>query len=123
MSDELIQVRDHLARHDQRLDELESRVGTEAGLRAMMDHDLAVLNKKLDANTSLIQALRITQGDHTRMLTRMETDVAGLKSDVAGLKADVGDLKADVGGLKAAAAKTTVALQIIVEKLDELLAR
>jgi chromosome segregation ATPase len=123
MSDELIQVRDHLARHDQRLDELESRVGTEAGLRAMMDHDLAVLNKKLDANTSLIQALRITQGDHTRMLTRMETDVAGLKSDVGGLKADV-------GGLKAAAAKTTVALQIIVEKLDvivekldELLAR
>jgi len=75
MSDELIQVRDHLARHDQRLDELESRVGTEAGLRAMMDHD------------------------------------------------DVGGLKADVGGLKAAAAKTTVALQIIVEKLDELLTR
>jgi hypothetical protein len=109
MSDELIQIREHLVRHDQRLDELESRVGTEAGLRAMMDHDLAVLNKKLDANTSLIQALRITQGDHTRMLTRMETDIAGLKIDV--------------GELKTGASKTTIALRIIVGKLDELLAR
>jgi hypothetical protein len=70
-----------------------------------MDHDLAVLNKKLDASTSLIQALRITQGDHTR------------------LKSDVGELKTDVGELKTGAAKTTVALQIIVGKLDELLAR
>jgi|SRR5580698_4096035 hypothetical protein len=102
MSDELIQVQERLARHDQRLDELESRVGAEAGLRAMMDHDLATLNKKLNANTSLLQALRITQGDHTRMLTRMETDIAELKTG---------------------AAKTVIALQIIMGKLDDLLGR
>ena len=74
----------------------------EAGLRAMMDHDLATLNKKLNANTSLLQALRITQGDHTRMLTRMETDIAELKTG---------------------AAKTVIALQIIMGKLDDLLGR
>jgi chromosome segregation ATPase len=100
MPDEILEIRGHLARHDQRFDELESRVEHEAGLRAMMDHDLATLNKKLDANTKLIQALRDTQKDHTRMLTRMETDVSGLKTDVSGLRIDVSGLKSDVSGLK-----------------------
>ena len=92
---------------EKRLAALELKVGEEARLRAIMDKDQSDLAVKIDANTGLIQALRDTQKDHTRMLTRMETDVAGLKTDVAGLKTDVAELK--------------VGVRVIVGKLDQII--
>ena len=99
---------------EKRLAALELKVGEEARLRAIMDKDQSDLAVKIDANTGLIQALRDTQKDHTRMLTRMETDVAGLKTDVAGLKTDVAGLKTDVAELK-------VGVRVIVGKLDQII--
>ncbi|HZR49797.1 MAG TPA: hypothetical protein VFB06_09790 [Streptosporangiaceae bacterium] len=97
-----------------RLAALEKKVGEEARLRAMMDKDLAELNLKVDANTSLLQALATTQGEHTRMLTRLESDVHVLKTDVHVLKTDVHVLKSDMQEVK-------TGIQVIVAKIDEAL--
>lgn len=83
-----------------RLAALEKKVGEEARLRAMMDKDLAELNLKVDANTGLLQALATTQGEHTRMLTRLEDDVHVLKTDMREVKTGI---------------------RVIVAKLDEAL--
>jgi chromosome segregation ATPase len=94
MSDELAKIRAHLAHHDARLDELESMAANEAGLRAMMDQDLATVKTKLDVNTRLLEAVAITQGEHSRMITRLEDRVARVEDKVDQLQTDVGELKA-----------------------------
>jgi uncharacterized coiled-coil protein SlyX len=38
----------------------------------MMDHDLAKLTVRLDAQDRLLRALSTTQSDHTQRLTRLE---------------------------------------------------
>jgi septal ring factor EnvC (AmiA/AmiB activator) len=65
MPDELDEIRG-------RLDSLERQVGTESGLRAMMDADQARLTVRLDAQDNLLRALSITQSDHTSRLARLE---------------------------------------------------
>lgn len=54
-----------------RLTALEERVGQEAGLRASQDRDLGDMRDSLRAQTHLIQALAITQGQHTQSLERV----------------------------------------------------
>ena len=104
-----------------RLAALEKKVGEEARLRAMMDKDLAELNLKVDANTSLLQALATTQGEHTRRLTRLENDGHVLKTDVRVLKTDVHVLKTDVHVLKTDMREVKTGIRLIVAKLDEAL--
>jgi predicted nucleic acid-binding Zn-ribbon protein len=65
MPDELDEIR-------RRLDALESRMDSEAGLRAMMDLDQASLVTRFDAQDNLLRALAVTQSEHTRRLTRLE---------------------------------------------------
>lgn len=57
-----------MASIEERLAALEERLGMESGLRASMDSDLASINSKLSAQHHLIQALSITQADHTETL-------------------------------------------------------
>jgi predicted nucleic acid-binding Zn-ribbon protein len=65
MPDELDEIR-------RRLDALENRMDSEAGLRAMMDLDQASLTARFDAQDHLLRALAVTQSEHTRRLTRLE---------------------------------------------------
>jgi hypothetical protein len=65
MPDELDDIR-------RRLDALETRMDSEAGLRAMMDLDQAALTARFDAQDHLLRALAITQSGHTGRLTRLE---------------------------------------------------
>jgi hypothetical protein len=65
MPDELDDIR-------RRLDALETRMDSEAGLRAMLDLDQAALTARFDAQDHLLRALAITQSEHTRRLTRLE---------------------------------------------------
>ena len=65
MPDELDDIR-------RRLDALETRMDSEAGLRAMMDLDQAALTARFDAQDHLLRALAITQSEHTKRLTRLE---------------------------------------------------
>jgi predicted nucleic acid-binding Zn-ribbon protein len=72
MPDELDDIR-------RRLDAVESRMDSEAGLRAMMDLDQAALTARFDAQDNLLRALAITQSEHTRRLTRLEGKVDRLE--------------------------------------------
>ena len=65
MPDELDDIR-------RRLDALERRMDSEAGLRAMMDLDQATLTARFDAQDHLLRALATTQSEHTSRLTRLE---------------------------------------------------
>ena len=65
MPDELDEIR-------QRLDSLEGRLNSEAGLRAMMYLDQATLTARLDAQDNLLRALAVTQSEHTPRLGRLE---------------------------------------------------
>ena len=76
MPDELDEIR-------QRPDRLESRLNSEAGLRAMMDLDQASLTARFDAQDNLLRALSITQSDHTLRLTRLEDGHRRLEDAVA----------------------------------------
>jgi len=53
---------------ERRVAALEERVGMEAGLRASVDRDLADLGSKIRATHHLVQALAITQSEHTNKL-------------------------------------------------------
>ena len=72
MPDELDEIR-------QRLDALESRMDSEAGLRAMMDLDQASLTARFDAQDHLLRALAVTQSEHTRRLSRLEDGLQRLE--------------------------------------------
>lgn len=56
-----------------RVTALEQRVGSEAGLRASGDRDLADMGQTLRAQQYLIQALAITQAQHTTKLEDLRT--------------------------------------------------
>jgi hypothetical protein len=75
MPDELRDIR-------RRLDALENRMGSEAGLRAMMDLNQAALTARFDAQDHLLRALAITQSEHTRRLTRLEDGQQRLEGGV-----------------------------------------
>ena len=59
MSSELEDVRHQLAALTARVDAIE-------GLRAMMDRDLTDIKPRMDAQDHLLQALHITQANHTQ---------------------------------------------------------
>jgi hypothetical protein len=61
---------------ERRLAALEECLGMEAGLRASQDRDLASLAAGQRAANHLLQALSITQGEHTLALER-HTEVLG----------------------------------------------
>ena len=89
MSDDLGEVREHLARNDHRLDTLEATMESEAGLRAMLDQDQSSLKTQLAAQGKLMQAMATTQGEHSRLLTRLENKVAGVDDKVTNLDSKV----------------------------------
>ena len=82
MPDELDEIR-------RRLDVLESRMDSEASLRAMMDLDQASLTARFDVQDSLLRALAITQSDHTKRLTRLEDGQRRLETAVGRLEGTV----------------------------------
>ena len=87
---------DDLADPQQWRDGIESRVGTleatvktEAQLRATMDFDMGKMQAEFRAQRSMLQALHVTQQDHTRRLTGVE---GGLQLVRAGVEAIHGKL-------------------------------
>jgi len=97
MPDELDEIR-------RRLDVLESRMDSEASLRAMMDLDQASLTARFDVQDSLLRALAITQSDHTKRLTRLEDGQRRLETAV--------------GRLEGTVARVEVGLQTIITLLS-----
>ncbi len=77
MSSEPEDVRQQLAALAGRVDGIE-------GLHAMMDHDLADLRQRMDAQDLLLQALHVTQSNHTQRLTRIEESLGRVESEFRG---------------------------------------
>jgi hypothetical protein len=65
---------------DSRLGTLEAKVETEAPLRAVMDKDMGTLSAKFGVQERLIQAISVTQSDHTTRLTRLEAGQEELRT-------------------------------------------
>jgi hypothetical protein len=61
-----------------RVSMLESTVGEQARLRAVMDEDLSRLHVERD----LLQALHDTQSDHTRLLTKLGAEQEELRQEL-----------------------------------------
>jgi len=51
-----------------RVSAIEERLGQEAGPRASQDRDLATIGQRVNATNHLVQALSITQAEHTATL-------------------------------------------------------
>jgi chromosome segregation ATPase len=57
---------------DPRVQALEERMATQAGLRASQDRDLSDLQQDARSTKHLVQALALTQSEHTSQLARIE---------------------------------------------------
>jgi predicted nuclease with TOPRIM domain len=112
MPDELDDIR-------RRLDVLESRMDSEAGLRAMMDLDQATLTARFDAQDHLLRALAITQSEHTTRLTRLEGKVDRLEGKVDRLEDGQQRLETKVGRMEGTVGRVEVGLQTIITLLSE----
>jgi hypothetical protein len=64
---------------ERRLAAVEQRLGMEAGLRASGDRDIADIKQTLRAQHHTIQALAITQSEHTEKLDRLETGMSSVR--------------------------------------------
>jgi predicted nuclease with TOPRIM domain len=62
-----------------RVGTLEATVKTEAQLRATMDFDMGKMQAEFRAQRSMLQALHVTQQDHTRRLTNVESELVNVK--------------------------------------------
>ena len=103
MSSELDDVRHQLAALSARVDAVE-------GLRAMMDRDLADIKQRMDAEDHLLQALHITQANHTQRLSRIEEQLTRVEVRLTRVEQALGRLDADFRGK----------LDMIVAMLDRL---
>lgn len=72
---------------EERVRAIEERLNMESGLRAAGDRDLSDLNATVRAQHHLIQALSITQGQHTESLRQLSEAVEQIKRD-HGVKLD-----------------------------------
>jgi hypothetical protein len=111
MPDELDELR-------RRLDTVESRLDSESGLRAMMDHDLAKLTVRLDAQDRLLRALSATQSDHTQRLTRIEDRLGGLEVRFTGLEEQFGAIVERFGRVEGTVSRVEVGVQAILGLLS-----
>jgi uncharacterized coiled-coil protein SlyX len=68
MADDLEDSAQWRGRMEERLGTLETKVGAEAHLRAAMDEDMGTLSAKFGVQEKLIQAISVTQSEHTAML-------------------------------------------------------
>ena len=69
---------------------LEERLSVDSGLRASMDSDLPSINTKLAAQHHLIQALSITQAEHTGEFAKLHPKLDHIVTLLERLIADEG---------------------------------
>jgi adenylosuccinate lyase len=81
MSSELEEIKQQLAA-------LTGRVDGSEGLRAMMDRDLADIKQRMDAQDLLLQALHVTQSNHTQRLTRIEDTLGTMGGTLSRMDAE-----------------------------------
>jgi chromosome segregation ATPase len=88
---ELEEIRQQLAALTGRVDGIED-------LRAMMDRDLADLKQRMDAQDLLLQALHVTQSNHTQRLTRIEESLGRVDEALGRVDKALGRVENDFRG-------------------------
>ena len=58
----------------------------------MMDRDLADLKQRMDAQDHLLQALHITQSNHTQRLTRIEETLVQVQATLSSATTTLGSI-------------------------------
>jgi hypothetical protein len=86
---------------ESRVGTLETKVGTEAHLRAAMDKDMGTLSAKFGVQEKLIQAISLTQSDHTKRLTRLEVGQEELRTTLDRVQVGVEAIHTLLTGLTA----------------------
>jgi hypothetical protein len=69
-----------------RMAAVEAQLGMQANLRAAGDRDLSDLTQKVRAIHHLVQALAITQAEHTQTFEQLRQDVMGLRTQMTGME-------------------------------------
>src|SRR3984957_4037179 len=81
-------------------DEHGDKIGLQQGSFRAIHADLGEMRGQLRKQDGMIQALHLTQSEHSTALRELRRDVTGLRHDVTGLRQDVTGLRQDVTGLR-----------------------
>jgi chromosome segregation ATPase len=108
---------------DDRLGRLETKVETEAHLRAAMDKDMGNLHAEFRAQRSMLQALHDTQQDHTARLTRVEDRLVNVEDRLGSVEERLGSVAERLGSVEGALQLVRGGVEAIHGKLDTLLER
>jgi chromosome segregation ATPase len=111
-------------------DEHAGKIRHDEHLLGSMDEDLSKIQVEFRAQRGMLQALHLTQNEHTRALGKLEvgvqglnTRVQGLDTRVHGLDARVQGLDTRVQGLEEGMQKVQAGVQVIIGLLDRNLER
>jgi hypothetical protein len=111
MASELDEIRRRQDRFEVRLATLEVKVEAEARMRAAMDHDVSDIKIEQRAQRGLLQAVAITQSEHSAQLTSIEGRLTGVEGELASVKDRLGSLEQGQGNIQ-------VGVQTIIAILD-----
>ena len=95
--------------HTEKFDQAEDLLGS-------IDEDLSKLQVEFRAQRKMLQALHLTQSDHTARLTRLETGVQGLNAKVQKLDGRVERLES---GMQKVEAGVQTIIGLLDRNLDE----
>jgi chromosome segregation ATPase len=116
--DELAEMRDRQDRFDERqgrfdarLTTLEETIKTEANLRAAMDQDISDIKIEQRAQRGLLQAVAVTQGEHTTRLTAIEGRLGNVEQRLGNVEGRLGTVESTLGNVQ-------IGVQTIITMLD-----
>jgi hypothetical protein len=101
---------------EERLGTLESKVETEAHLRATMDSDMGKLHAEFRAQRSILQALHDTQQDHTARLTKVEDRLVRVEGRLVRVEDRLGNVEGTLQLVR-------VGIEALTGKIDTLIER
>lgn len=104
---------------EQRLDAVETRINSEAGLRAMMDLDQATLTGRLDAQDHLLRALAVTQSEHGTQLRKLAVEQGRLASEQGRMASEQGRLASEQQRTTSTITRVEAGIRTIIGLLDQ----
>jgi hypothetical protein len=111
MASELDEIRRRQDIFEVRLTTLEVKVEAEARMRAAMDHDISDIKIEQRVQRGLLQAVAITQSEHSTRLTSIEGRLTGVEGELAAVKDRLGNVEHGLGNVQ-------VGVQTIIAILD-----
>jgi chromosome segregation ATPase len=105
-------------RFDARLTTLEETIKTEANLRAAMDQDISDIKIEQRAQRGLLQAVAVTQSEHTARLTAIEGRVGIIETRLGNVESRLGNVEGRLGTVESTLGNVQIGVQTIITMLD-----